>query len=191
MRRFKLSKAHLERVLQERGYSSLAAFCEQTKINRATIYHYMQGRGPLADAYYSLCDQLQVDPLSLLEEEKVSSDVDVSEIRAIVEALCKRDCELAVGLFGSRAKGTARRFSDWDLGITRGVGGLGTREYFVLKQRVDDLSDNLARKVDVINLDAAPLWFLSGINYQPIFLLGNRNAWSYFMGVLDGIQKAA
>ena len=46
-----------------------------------------------------------------------------------------------------------------------------------------------AHSVDLVNLDQAPHWFLAGIDYEPIFLGGDREAFIHFKGVLHGIQK--
>ncbi|MBI2341964.1 MAG: hypothetical protein HYU98_04450, partial [Deltaproteobacteria bacterium] len=61
--------------------------------------------------------------------------------------------------------------------------------FLKLKRTVAEEVDKLPREVDFVNLDVAPAWFLLGIDYEPIFLAGNSNSWSYFMGVLYGTKK--
>ena len=56
-------------------------------------------------------------------------------------------------------------------------------------EQVEDIVDDLPRSVDVVNLDNAPLWFLEGIDYDPIYLGGKQGAFEFFLGVLNGIKK--
>jgi predicted nucleotidyltransferase len=112
-----------------------------------------------------------------------------SEILPIANILTKEFLEIAVILLGSRARGNAKKYSDWDMGVTLGKKQLSTEEYFKIKNRVEDLSDNLPRSVDVINLDVAPSWFLRKIDYDPPLLDGQKSAYIFFLGVLHGIKK--
>lgn len=66
---------------------------------------------------------------------------------------------------------------------------LSGRDFLKLRGRVQELAENLPRKVELINLDAAPDWFLDSINYSPIFLGGNHDIYSYMRGVIDGVRR--
>lgn len=167
----------------------MTEFAKAHGFNRATINNYLKGQGPFSETYYIICDTLQIDPLSILSPFSAKKTNDVEEIMPIVKKLCLVDNEIAVGLLGSRAKGNYRKYSDWDLCITKGGHALTGEEFLKLKRTVDEEVDKLPREVDFVNLDVAPAWFLLGIDYEPIFLAGNSNSWSYFMGVLYGTKK--
>jgi len=47
-------------------------------------------------------------------------------------------------------------------------------EFFL--STVEDAAEELAHAVDLINMDAAPGWFLKGLNDKLVFLDGNRNS---------------
>lgn len=192
MLRYCIDTARLRAAIRTQGYPSLAAFAQARGLSRATLQSYVRGQTPLSAAFYALADALRLDPLSLLVPTKASAaDPPHREILPIVQTLCRRHPRVAVALFGSRANATARPYSDWDLGITGGHEGLSAIEYLRAKQCVDDLAEDLPRKVDLIHLDAAPSWFLTETTYQPVFLGGAPESWIYFLGVLHGAQKSA
>ena len=98
-----------------------------------------------------------------------------------MDALTQTDPLLAVGLIGSRAKGNPKEFSDWDLGVTKGIKDLNWEEFSQLKTTAADLADDLPRFIDLINLSRAPQWFKQGMSYQPVFLKGNAQSWQSFL----------
>lgn len=103
----------------------------------------------------------------------------LAEVMPLVKSLKKNLLAGAVVLLGSRAK--RRRpatYADWDLGITGGKRAINSRTYLKLKALVDDLAENLPRQVDLVNLDAAPKWFFDGMDYEPIFLGGQKRIWN-------------
>jgi len=190
MFRYHIDSAKLRQIVVQRGYAHVTEFAKLHGFNRATINNYLKGQGgPFSEVYYVICDALQIDPLSILSPLQAGQTVDADEVMPIVKKICAFDKDIAVGLLGSRAKGSGRKYSDWDLCITRGARTLTGGEFLRSKRSVDDEVDKLPREVDIINLDAAPEWFLVGLDYEPVFLAGNSNSWSYFMGVLYGTKK--
>lgn len=194
MTRYKLDDRQLATQLRKVGLSTISQFTQQYGINRATLNNYLNGRGPFPESFYVIADALNVDPIQLLTP--VASTLEnaipkLEEIASIIMACSKVSPRIAVILLGSRAKGNAQDYSDWDLGVTGGAQPLTTKEFLHIKQLVEDLKEDLPRDVDVVNLGEAPEWFLRGINYLPRFLSGNESSWNYFMGVLHGVQKAA
>ncbi|MFA4874577.1 MAG: nucleotidyltransferase domain-containing protein [bacterium] len=187
--RYHVDADKLKHLVLSRGYGHLTEFAKAHGFNRATIHHFLKGQGPFSEAYYAICDALNADPISLLSAVSESQVEHLSEIMPIARKLLTFDKEIAVGLLGSRAKGKGRRYSDWDLGITRGRHPLSGVEFLRVKRSVDDLVEELPRGVDFVNLDAAPEWFLHGIDYEPMYLAGDTSAWSYFLGVLHGSKK--
>ena len=189
MLRYHIDAGKLKQIIAQRGYAHVTEFAKAHGFNRATMNNYLKGRGPFSESYYIICDALQTDPLSILSPSPAGQTDDIAEIMPIVKKLCSFDKEIAIGLLGSRAKGTNREYSDWDICVTRGRHSLAGEEFLKLKRVVDDEVDRLPREVDFVNLDAAPEWFLLDIDYEPAFLGGDSNAWSYFMGVLHGAKK--
>jgi predicted nucleotidyltransferase len=186
--RYQINTNLIQKELIKQGFKNLNDFLSIKKINRMTFYNYLKGQGgPIAEPYYEICRHLHVDPLWLLQPQKKAKQA--AGIQELAEKIARKDCRFAIGLFGSRAKKTAKKYSDWDIGITKGPQGLSAHEYFSLKTFVSDLVDDWPQSVDVINLDQAPPWFLKGIDYKPIFLGGNQESWIFFEGVLYGTKR--
>ncbi len=190
MLRYKLKEEGLKLALKKKGFHAISELAKVTGFNRATLNSYLKGRGPLSEPYYELCSLLDKDPLQLLTPYRVDLKIEFTdEIIPIVQDIANKYPDVAVMLLGSRAKGKEKKYSDWDLGVTKGSKGLTTKEYFAVKSFVEDIVDDLPRSVDVVNLDNAPLWFLEGIDYDPIYLGGKQGAFEFFLGVLNGIKK--
>lgn len=190
MPHYALNSNLFQKCLKQRGYRNVADFIAQTGFNRMTIHHYQEGNGPFSEAYYRLCDSLNVDPLELLAPIfSQTQNLQIEEILPLIKKMAAKYQQVAFGLFGSRAKGMAKKFSDWDIGITGGSAALNTGQYSKIKNEIMDLAEDLPRSVDVIFLDAAPLWFWEEMDYTPVFLAGDEKSWQYFLGVLHGIQK--
>ncbi len=189
---YKLDDRQFNAQIRRLGFKTISQFARHYGINRATLNNYLRGRGPLPESFYVIAAALKTDPVQLLVPV-ISKDAvpGLAEITPIVTACTKISPDIAVGLLGSRATGGAKTYSDWDLGITSGVCPLSSREFLRIKRLVEDLREDLPRDVDVMNLDAAPEWFLKGIADPLRFLMGNEPSWAYFMGGLHRVQKAA
>lgn len=184
---YKFNRARFEEFLDEQGYKNHLDFCRKGGVHKNTLNYYLSGRDVFSKKLYEIAAILNADPRELIEpiQSKIQN---IEEIESIVRELASQR-GVAVILLGSRADGSAKKYSDWDLGVTRAEIPINDREFLRMKGRVGELADNLPRKVDLVNLDAAPYWFLHLINYSVIFLGGDSNSFHHFRGVLDGIKK--
>lgn len=189
MPRYRLDAQKLKDIVRQKGFLHLNEFAKAFNVNRATLHHYLKGIGPISECYYNLCENLDIDPLEILSPIPQSPVREYSEIIPVARALCREDFSLCVGLLGSRAKGTEKKYSDWDIGVTRGPAQISAREFLKIKQSVEDMAEDIPRKIDVVNLSAAPAWFIQAIDYEPVFLAGNKASWAFFMGVIHGAKK--
>jgi len=147
----------------------------------------LSGKDIFSKKFYEIANALNEDPIDLIVSER-SDIADVDEIRLIINAISDYK-DIALVLLGSRAKGKAKKYSDWDIGVTRGSDALTGREFLKIKRLVGDLAEDLPRKVDLINLDSAPEWFLDSLDYEPLFLGGDEKTYYYFKGVIDGVKQ--
>ena len=182
-----LDREKLDELLKEKGYSSYLDFCEKTGIHKNTLNYYLSGRDIFSKKLYEIAQALDVEPIQLIKSNQPRLE-NIEELEGILKELASLS-GLAIILLGSRAKGSYSRYSDWDLGVTRSGKPLTGREFLRLRGRITDIADNLPRNVDLINLDASPIWFLETINYEPIFLAGSIESFHYFKGVLYGIKQ--
>lgn len=189
--RYVLSENVFRKHLSEGGYTSIFDFSRKTRIHRNTILNYLAGKDAFAPIISRIAAMLKIDPLELIVpiSESTARVPLLDEIRPLIAKITKTDRQLAVVLIGSRAGKRARNYSDWDIGITRGQNLLDSAQYLKIKNMVEELAEDVPRMVDVVNLDAAPAWFLKGLDYEPVFLDGSKEAYLYFRGVLYGIKK--
>jgi len=186
-----LNKKRFKEQLVAKGYKNLLDFSRKTGVHRNTLQNLLSGKGILSSSFQSITDHLETDPLELMQPistTKVSLPF-IDEIRPLLVQLLKQDKKVAVVLLGSRAKKRAQNYSDWDLGVIRYPKPLEGIEFLRLKRWVGDLSEDLPRTVDLVNLNQAPDWFLKDIANSVLYLDGNKEAWIYLKGVLDGAKK--
>lgn len=188
--KYVLNQGLFKKRLSEMGFTSVSEFTKKTAINRNTLLSYLAGKNVFPTTFTQIAEELKSDPLEFLLAVSESSKIqNFDEISHIIAAIAKSDKKISVLLLGSRAKGSAKKYSDWDIGITCGESPLTTEKYLHIKNMVSELSEDIPRNVDIINLDSAPSWFLKEINYNPFFLDGNNESFAHFKGVLNGIKK--
>ena len=79
-------------------------------------------------------------------------------------------------LFGSRAQDTARKYSDWDLGVFC-ADGLPHEKFCKIRKRKIELEEKSPYFIDLINLNRGDQDFLRDISQNWIFLTGKRQDW--------------
>lgn len=189
--KYVLDPQALRRAAAKQGFRSLGALASQTGLHRNTLGGLLRGQGVFARSVQQIANTLQCDPLTLIipASTTAASLPLVDELRPMLGALTRQDPDLAVILFGSRARGTSRTYSDWDLGLTRWPTPLDHATFVRYKFQIEDLTDNVVRMIDVVNLDQAPHWFLAQIATSARLLDGNATSWAHLQGVFHGIGK--
>ena len=189
--RYILDKKVFFNKLNEAGYKSILDFSNKTGIHRNTINLYLHGSSVLTSSIEKIADVLKVDPMEMTipVSDETTKIRDVESISKIIGYLAKYDSSMAIVLLGSRAKNKEKKYSDWDIGITRFGNAISGEEYLILKGKVEDLAEDITCNVDLINLDQAPKWFLESIDYEPVFLDGSRESYIHLKGVLDGVKR--
>ena len=187
-----LDREKLHKHMKLKGFSSLREFAQSASIHRNTLQPYLKGEASVfRTSFIEIASALGVDPISLVNSavSEESKGADAIELKRYLTKLSEGDRHVAFVLFGSRAEGRARRFSDWDIGVTRGSNPLSSSEFLAMKSQLEDLVDDFPYVVDLVNLDAAPRWFLEEMSSSPKLFSGNQVSYEYFRGMLHGIQK--
>jgi len=189
---YRLDSAGFKRLLEKNGFSSISEFADAASVHRNTLTAYLCGEKRVFPR--TLCDiaaSLGVDPLSLIcpARKAQMSAPPLEFLKKALPGAAGQDENLVFLLLGSRAKGRGRKFSDWDIGISGGDEAVDTAYYLKLKSHIQDITEDFPFSVDVINLDCAPIWFLSDIDYKPVFLCGSEKSYYHFLGILNGLKK--
>ena len=101
------------------------------------------------------------------------------EINQLIAKITQDNTDLAVILFGSRAKGNFRKFSDYDLGILA-EGKLPLDRWLKLRDLSEESTEDFPLMVDLVDLSRAPDKFLSEVKSSAKFISGNLRVWEQF-----------
>ena len=187
----KINQAAFKHALERVGFESLSALARKANVHRNTLYPLVRGEvSPFTDSYLAICQALKASPVELLD---IEAEEDLSEIyKALSQIVYEKQHErggYAFFLFGSRANNNARKFSDYDIGVTGADKKITWQDYLDMKERLAILCDDLPVKVSLLNFDCAPDAFLDNFKSELKFLIGEEGAFLYFKGFLDGRKK--
>lgn len=189
---YRLNERKLREALAAKGFRNLGMLLRKAALHRNSLNDYIEGRRSVfSSVTRKICDALDCDPLSLVErsDTPLGMDEPAYALKGLLQRLVESRPRISFFLLGSRAKGSNRGLSDWDVAVTGGASKLHVDEYLGVKLELEDGVEDFPYEVDLINFDEAPRWFLLGINYVPKLLAGNEAAFSHALGVIDGARK--
>lgn len=170
---FDESKFH--RALKEKGYRSLGQFAQELGLHRNTLHHYLSGRSVIPEGLERIIRGLDLRPGEILVEREEKRFV-AEPIAGLVDTLHSDFPQVTFVLFGSRALGRAKKYSDWDIGVFS-ADGLPHALFRRIVRRKDDLTENLPFLVDAVNLNNADKAFLREASRHWRFLTGRQKDW--------------
>lgn len=163
-------------AMKNKGFKTLGELAGYLKIHRNTIHHYLSGHGIFPESFEKIISTLELKPDDILTN-KIEKDLFPTEkIAPIVDRLHENFPDVTFVLFGSRARGSAAKYSDWDVGVYSSK-GLTHEQYRNIAKLKDDLVENFPFFVDIVNLNRADANFLNAVRKDWIFLTGMCNDW--------------
>ncbi len=167
-------------LLVKRGYASLGDFCNAIGVHRNSLGRYLSGAPVLPGVIEKAFGALKTSSLGLLRERSrpMSPDIDDS-LALLVGSLVLKKPTCAVVLFGSRAKQTAHKYSDIDLGIIE-QGPIELQELSALQEIVDEHGQNFPYKIDLVDLRRTTPEFIQEVGQTYRLLGGNPMQLSIF-----------
>jgi predicted nucleotidyltransferase len=97
-------------------------------------------------------------------------------IAPLIDMLSSEFRDATFILFGSRAKGSAQKYSDWDVGVFSKK-GISHEMYRKIVNRKEELVEDCPFFVDVVNLNQADKYFLRESAKYWMFLSGKLSDW--------------
>ena len=187
----KLHIGCLREAMNRSGLKSFSALAEKAGVHRNSIAPYLRGEKSLySRSALALADALNVSPRELVLDTCADDRWGVIPVIEILhQEFEARNAEIAFFLFGSRASGRSREFSDYDIGVTGGRQAISTDMFLAIKERVSQLVDDLSVKVDLTNFDQAPVWFLSQLQLAFRYLTGKKESYYTLVGRIHGIKE--
>lgn len=171
-----LDPKRFEEAMWRQGFASIGALARELGIHRNTIHHYLSGHGVFPEKLEKLFACLSLQPTDVLIQKTERNENPLSPIAPLVDRLQHQFPDAAFVLFGSRARNTARPYSDWDIGVYNQK-DISHDDYRKMYREKDDWEDDSPYKVDVTNLNRADGEFLKSASRGWIFLGGNLGSW--------------
>ncbi len=168
-------RAVFKQALLRTGYESIKQFAQSEGIHGNRVSDQRSGRNVLARKLGGMRYALDVTPTAAFTLRPVGPRP--QEILApLVGALHEKYPAVTFVLFGSRARGGARRYSDFDLGVS-GNPHLDLATFLDMVESKCDLEEDLPFYVDLVNLDHADGSFLREIANDWTLLSGEQQVW--------------
>jgi predicted nucleotidyltransferase len=172
---YKIHHQRVEEAIANSSYKTIQALAKALGMHRNTIHYHLSQAQLISPALSKILKALQLTLPEVLTEEK-GGYIPHEEIAPLVDTLHAKFPDVTVILFGSRAIGRARRYSDYDLGVfsAKGLTHSQFRSILALKE---ELEENSTFQIDLVNLNAADEDFLKSIAKQWRLLAGRFQDW--------------
>lgn len=170
-----LDKDKFYASLASSGYSSVEELAKSLGVHRNTIHYYLKGKPIISTKLSAIIKGLGVGLMDIISKEP-ELQFPQEPIAALIDQLLDKTPEFTYVLFGSRARKSAKKYSDFDIGVYREK-GIPLSDYLNLLRQRDELEDDSAFFIDLVNLNNADREFITEISKDWIFLGGKQRDW--------------
>ena len=168
-----LNQTIFKQALEKAGFESAKELAQKLNIHRNTIGAYIQGKSVLPEAFEQIIRAVHLNPgEALMDIQPKPGERDIIKIIPLIDLLSKENKNCSFFLFGSRAKQTSTKYSDYDLGVFS-TKGLTHKEFRELVKVKESFEEDIPYFIDVVNLNSANNVFLASIADSLILLSGN------------------
>lgn len=171
-----LDAPRLQSEIHKRGYATVQAFADSVGVHRNTVGNYLAGKTALPAALSKILLALDLAPADVLSLPFRRRQVPGLAISDLIESLHTAVPQAVFVLFGSRARGTAKRFSDYDVGVFCPV-DFDFALYSRLLDQVAGWNQDALATVQLVDFARADEPFLRGLSEDMVFLAGSNTAW--------------
>ncbi len=174
---FVLNVAAIRAAMKRKGICSVERLAQKVGLHRNSIARYMTGKESVfPDSIGRVLEALEIEPCNAVcikaPPEAASNDA----LSPLLDELMATLPNCAYVLFGSRSRGSAKQYSDFDIGVFS-LAGLSLDNYLKLVEIKERHEDTLPYFVDLVNLNSADANFLHAIAPDIKFLSGRRSDW--------------
>lgn len=174
-----LSQKKLDLLLGQKGLT-LSGLARAAGISRQSLYRYFQKEPVFAIPFQKILRVLSVPYPAITEERNLAESIlskapfRIQKVaRALIEFAEKEGGALI--LFGSRTGGHEDLSRDWDFGLLLPRHNPATeRRFKLLRQEITERA--FPHRIDLVNLNLAPRWFLETVARSFVCLHGNVTA---------------
>lgn len=173
MHYYELDSKKLTDTIKASRFKSISKLAQSIGVHRNTISHFLkEGVSVIPESLTKLFSALGKDA----REYIILKDGGRVDIAFIVDCILDLNPKCCVVLFGSRARGSYRKFSDYDIGIYSRE-GINHETYCNTINKVEEITEDFPYLVQVVNLNRADQSFMNNIRSDMIFLGGRMTDW--------------
>lgn len=169
-----LDPEKFSKALKQSRIKSILELSRRVGLHRNTINHYLAGHSVYQAGYEKICTFLKKTPDDLVKKEKKSFLT--PELAQFVDTLHHGFPHISFVLFGSRARSTFKKFSDWDIGFFSSQ-KISHADHLRLLRLKGEFLENSLEFIDLVNLNRADRDFLISCRNDLIFLTGSLSDW--------------
>ena len=167
---YKLNMGTLKTAAKRAGFGGVKPLLEHLGLHRNALDRFARGAGVLPNSIETVIAALNL-PIQDAVMQKVEPVGIADEIMPLVEEIHKKHPTISIFLFGSRAKGRARRYSDYDLGVYS-KDGVSLAEFLQILEEKEAYEEISPQRVDCVNLTNVTPEFLREIALDLRLLAG-------------------
>ena len=156
---YALNVDYIKQVAKSKGYKGLKPLLEQLGLHRNTLDRYMRNSQILPKSIEKVFNALDIPIEKGLYKSISQDDLPIDELVHEIHLLYPN---ISIFLFGSRAKGTARKYSDYDLGLYSNH-EISFSDFLKIVELKERFEENSPVRVDCVNLTIADKNFITGI----------------------------
>ena len=171
-----LDGSRLRREIRSQGFSGVKEFADAVGVHRNTVGNYISGKTALPGALAQILEALDLAPAEVISLFPRRRQVHGLLVSDLVESLHRVSPEAALVLFGSRARGAAKRYSDYDIGVFQ-VDALEFPIYSRMLDVVAEWNEESLVAVQLVDLTHAEVSFLEDLVEDLVLLAGSLAAW--------------
>jgi predicted nucleotidyltransferase len=184
--RFILNREGFLTALSQGGYSSVSELAGALGVHRNSLSNYLNGGQIFPEVLEKALLALRLDPAKVIKLGAPTVDESTRVIAELSDRIAQKDVRCCVVLFGSRARGRHKRFSDFDLGVYV-KGGIPFAEFSSMLSYVDEFNEATMHTAQLTNISEADDSFLTEIGPDLQFLAGSHVAWTSLVDTVRGL----
>lgn len=163
--------------LKSTNIKSVVNLAKRLDIHRNTVQYYLAGAPVLNLNLEKILDGLNLTPKTAFKKIENEIQDEKKIVIKLADTISNSlPLPLAIVLFGSRAKKTAHRYSDFDIGVYS-KDGLSNKDFLKLHRYKDKFEDSSPYLVDLVNLNSINSEFIKNISADMKFLSGSGESW--------------
>jgi predicted nucleotidyltransferase len=165
---YALNLDYIKKVAKSRGHAGIKPLLEHLGLHRNTLDRFARGASVLPSSIATVLSALDIPIEKATYKKSTYSEL---PINPLVLSIHKLYPDISIFLFGSRARGKARKYSDFDLGVYSN-NGISLEDYLEMIEVKEQYEEESPYKIDCINLNNADRDFLVSIESELRMLVG-------------------